>query len=101
MARDLTRCPVLSSLIKNLLPLRNRAAQGILGADHLIQQFEFESRGLANEVDRPLGILDAGQLHQNPALALDLNGRLGHPELIHPVADGFQRLLHGVVLQMF
>ena len=49
----------------------------------------------------PRRVLHAGQLHYNTISTLLLNHRLSHAQLIHPVAQGGQVLLHSGLLNAF
>ena len=47
---------------------------------------------LAQDVLHPLGIVDARQLHDDPVVALALNGRFAHAGFVDPAADDLDRL---------
>ena len=61
---------------------RRRAASA-----SIVDQLELEHGGLADEGLRPRRILDARQLHQDAILALLLDRRLRHAELVDAVPD--------------
>ncbi len=61
----------------------------------IIHQLEFQLGGLADEVQGPLGILDAGELDHDLVAALAHQDRFGHPELVDTVAQNLQALGQG------
>ena len=61
----------------------------------VIHQLEFQLGGLADEVQGPLGVLDAGELDDDLVGALAHQDRLGHPELVDAVAEDLQALGQG------
>ena len=52
-----------------------------------------------DEVLDPLGVVDAGELDDDPLRALPLDERLGDAELVDAVADGLPDLVDGLVLE--
>ena len=72
------------------LPLRD-----VLRIDAVIHRLQFQQRGLADEVDGALRVLDPGQLDHDAPVALRDDVRLGDAELIHAVPDGLQALPDG------
>mgnify|MGYP001612113388 CR=1 FL=1 len=75
-------------------PLRQRLAPCI----HELQQ-----RGLADDPQGPLGIFDPREFHNDAPLALALDRRFDHAELVDAVADDLHRRIHGLRcdLQLF
>ena len=63
-----------------------------LGTDLFRHHFEFKQSGLSDQRDGTLRVLNARQLNQDPIFSLQPNVRLGHPELVDSIADGFERL---------
>ena len=51
-------------------------------------------RGLAEQLLDPVRVLDAGQLHDDAALALAGDLRIDHARLVDPPAHDLDRLLH-------
>jgi hypothetical protein len=60
-------------------------------------ELELEQRGLADQLLRALGVGEAGELHRDPILALDLDERLGDAELVDAVVDDLARALDRVL----
>jgi hypothetical protein len=91
----------LVHLVEHLRPRRHRLAAGgdRLGV-HVAHELEGQHRGLADQRLGALRILDAGQLDHDVALALPLDDRLAHAELVDAVADGLQRLVDGRFLDL-
>ena len=67
-------------------------------AGRIGNQLELELGGVADQFQGPLRILDAGQLDDDFILALADNDRFGDAELVDPVAEDFQGLVNGIVL---
>ena len=77
---------------------RGRFAGGGLGqAQHRV---EGELGRPADDLDGLLGVVDAGQLHDHPPLARALQARLGHPQLVDPVAQHLKGAGHGVAVDL-
>src|SRR6266542_708731 len=83
------------ALVDDLIALGHAPARGRLRVHRVVDQLELEERGLADEGLRPLGVLDARELDQDAVVSLLHDGGLGHPELVHAVADRLQPLPHG------
>ena len=66
----------------------------------VVHQLEFQLGRLADEVQGPLRVLDAGQLHHDVFSALAHQHRLGHPELVDAVAQHLQALGNGALLEL-
>src|SRR6202030_4650539 len=63
------------------------------GRYRLIDHAEVEARGLAEDFDQALGILQPGDLHQDTVGALALDGGLDRAEIVDPVLADLDRLL--------
>ena len=70
-----------------------------LGVGALVEQAELEERRLAEQGLGPFRVLHAGELDEDPVVALLLDGGLGHAELVDAVADGLEGLPDGEVAQ--
>ena len=68
--------------------------QGLFNTPLLIHQLEFQQGRLADEVNCPLWIFDAGQLDQDTVFPLGSDVRLTNSKLVNPVADGLQPLVY-------
>ncbi len=66
----------------------------------VVHQFKFQLGGLADEVQGPLGVLDAGKLHHDIVGALAHQDRLGHAKLVDAVAQHLQALGYGAFLEL-
>ena len=66
-----------------------------------VDQLELQPGGPADQFDGPFGIADSRQLDNDVLFPFPLDRRLRYAELVDPVADGFQRLLHRLVLYAF
>ena len=98
LALDL-RLLVDPSLVEELRSLGQPSGLGVLHRRPLIEQLELEQRRLADQGLGPFGILNTRQLDQDAVLALTGDGRLGHAELIHAIADRLDALAHGEIGQ--
>ena len=85
--------------IQDLTTGRRPVFHRVFDIGGVIHQFEFEQRRLADDLLRPFGILNARELDQNILLSLPLDDRFADPELVDTVANGFQRLVHGIITQ--
>ena len=82
---------VHAPLVEDLVAVGRAAlAPRRLRVDALVDQLELEERGLADEGLGALGILHARELDEDAIVALLLDGRLGHAELVDAVADGLE-----------
>ena len=81
----------------NLASGRRNARLDVLNKRVLIDQFEFELRGLAQQVLQRLGVLQAGNLHYNPGVALSNDRRLARAEIVDTAAHDLGRAFHGIV----
>ena len=73
---------------------RGRFAGG--GPGQAQHRVEGELGRPADDLDGLLGVVDAGQLHDHPPLPRALQARLGHPQLVDPVAQHLKGAGHGV-----
>ena len=69
-----------------------------LDVGSLIDHVEFQGRGRAQDLLGTGGVLNTGQFHHDALGTLLLYQRLGHAQLVHPVADDGDVLLEGVLL---
>ena len=72
---------------------RRRRRSGVR-VGRLVDQLERHVRGLAEQLLDPVGIADAGQLHDDAAVALLGDLRIDHAGLVDAAADDLDRLLH-------
>ena len=66
----------------------------------VVDHAELQRRGGSEDLLRPGGVLDPGQLDDDPVLALLLDDRLRHPELVDAVAQGGDVLLDREALDL-
>ena len=85
--------------IKHLSTQRRTVFNRRLDIGRVIDKFEFEQRCLADNFLGPLRILNARELDQNIRLPFTLNDRFADAKLVDAIADGFQRLIDGVIAQ--
>ena len=67
---------------------------GHIGVGEGVEARELELAGLADRVERLLGVGDARDLHEDLVIALKLDDRLGRAEGVHAAFDDGTRLLH-------
>src|SRR6266540_4070116 len=93
----------LGLLFDQLRLRRDRAIRSqrvLVGRGSLLDQLQLQERRALDQVLDPLGVVDAGQLNQDPVRSLAGDQGLGDAELVHPVADRLDRLRHRVVLRL-
>ena len=61
---------------------------------------EFQHSGLADYLDCLIRVLDARQLHDNPAVALALHDRLCQAKLINTLLHDAHHPLHGILIHL-
>src|SRR5262249_22320195 len=96
----LLRLSVDAALVQHLAARGRALLERFLDVGLLVDEPELEDCRLPDQSLGAGGILDAGKLDQDAVLALALNGRLGHPELVDAVPDGLQRRPHVAVPQV-
>ena len=65
-----------------------------------VDQRKLQEGGVLDEVLDALGVVDPGQLHEDPVGALPRDQRLGNAELVDAVADGLHGLGDRIVLEL-
>src|SRR5436189_200865 len=90
-ASSAVKWPVISAGRAEAGGLRDPSARG------RVVQLELKGGRLADGRLRALGILQAGQLDEDPIGPLSRDRRLGHAELVDAVADRLHALPHGQV----
>ncbi len=81
-------------LVKHLGIVRYNPFEGVCDTVLGINELEFQQRRFPDQIDSPLGILYARQLHQYPVFSLWKDIRLTYTELINTVTDRLQRLVN-------
>ena len=72
----------------------------LVGGGAGLGQLPLEHGRRLDDVHDPLEVVDAGQLDDEPLVALALDDRLGHAELVDAVADRFEGLVDGLVAEI-
>jgi hypothetical protein len=80
---------------------RHGAGHGGLHVGALVHQLELQVGGAADDVDGPLGIVEARKLDDDAVAHLLADVGFGHAELVDAVADGLEGLIHGQILEIF
>src|SRR6185503_9810027 len=89
-----------SRLTVEYLPARGRTAfYRIFDVSVVIDEFELQEGGLADNLLGALGILNPRKLDENIILAVALDNRFAHAELVDAVAYRFQSLVDRVIAQ--
>ena len=86
-------------LVQDRVRVRQIALERVLDRHALVEQLEFQERGLADERLRPRRVLDARQLDQDPLAPLPRDRGLRDAELVDAIADRLQPLADRVVAQ--
>ena len=80
-----------ADLLFGLIDLVLRDGELPISGQNLV---EAELRGAADDIHGPLGVGDAGNVHGDLVLALDLDLRLRDAKAVHALPDDLYRLLH-------
>ena len=75
-----------------------RGQHAFLGLFHIgvvVHHLEFQVGGLADELNGPFRVLQAGQLNLDAVVGLLADVRFGHTEFVNTIADGLDGLIHG------
>ena len=86
----------LRGAVEDFVAGRRTVLDRVLHVLGVVNQLEFEHRGFADQFLGALGVLDAGELHQDFVVTFFGDGGFAHAELIDSIADGLERLVHRV-----